>query len=90
LLRRRTQPRPRRARPNQPQPPVHDDPAHQPGSLATGLAASILYPDPQNNTEQALKRFMNWLTSHERQVAAGVCLFAGAFMVITGSLRTLS
>jgi hypothetical protein len=29
-------------------------------------------------------------TSHERQVAAGVCLFAGAFMVITGTLRVLS
>jgi hypothetical protein len=41
-------------------------------------------------TEQALKRFMGWLTSHERQVAAGVCLVAGAFMVITGSLRVLS
>jgi hypothetical protein len=36
------------------------------------------------------KRFMGWLTSHERQVAAGVCLVAGAFMVITGSLRVLS
>jgi hypothetical protein len=41
-------------------------------------------------TEQALKRFMDWLTSHERQVAAGICLLAGAFMVITGSLRVLS
>ena len=41
-------------------------------------------------TEQALKRFMDWLTSHERQVAAGVCLLAGAFMVITGTLRVLS
>jgi len=38
-------------------------------------------------TEQALKRFKDWLTSHARQVAAGVCLLAGAFMVITGSLR---
>ena len=41
-------------------------------------------------TEQALKGFIDWLTSHERQVAAGVCLFAGAFMVITGTLRVLS
>jgi hypothetical protein len=44
---------------------------------------------PQS-TEQALKRFMDWLSSHERQVAAGICLLAGAFMVITGSLRVLS
>jgi hypothetical protein len=41
-------------------------------------------------TEQALKQFMDWLASHERQVAAGVCLLAGAFMVITGTLRVLS
>jgi hypothetical protein len=41
-------------------------------------------------TEQAIKRFIDWLTSHERQVAAGVCLLAGAFMVITGTLRVLS
>jgi Sap, sulfolipid-1-addressing protein len=41
-------------------------------------------------TEQALKRFLGWLTSHEHQVAAGVCLLAGAFMVITGTLRVLS
>lgn len=41
-------------------------------------------------TEQAIKRLMDWLTSHERQVAAGVCLLAGAFMVITGTLRVLS
>ena len=41
-------------------------------------------------TEQAIKRFLDWLTSHERQVAAGVCLLAGAFMMITGALRVLS
>ena len=41
-------------------------------------------------TEQAIKRFIAWLTSHERQVAAGVCLLAGTFMVITGALRLLS
>ena len=40
-------------------------------------------------TEQAIKRFLDWLTSHERQVAAGVCLLAGAFMMITGALRVL-
>jgi hypothetical protein len=44
---------------------------------------------PQD-TEQAIKRFMGWLTSHERQVVAGVCLLAGAFMVLTGSLRVFS
>jgi|SRR5215472_840734 len=41
-------------------------------------------------TDRAIKWFKDWLTSHERQVAAGVCLVAGAFMVITGSLRVLS
>lgn len=41
-------------------------------------------------TEKALKGFMAWFTSHERQVAAGVALVAGGFMVITGLVRVLS
>jgi len=41
-------------------------------------------------TEKALKRFMEWLTGHERQIAAGVALLAGGYMVISGLVRVLS
>ena len=41
-------------------------------------------------TEKALKRFMDWLTGHERQIAAGVALLAGGYMVISGLVRALS
>jgi len=41
-------------------------------------------------TEDAIKRFKDWIVSHERQIAAAVALLAGAFMVITGALRVLS
>ena len=41
-------------------------------------------------TEKALKRFMDWLTGHERQIAAGVALLAGGYMVISGLIRVLS
>jgi hypothetical protein len=50
---------------------------------------AFLTSRPQG-TEQALKRFLNWLTSHQRQVAAGICLLTGAFMALTGTLRVLS
>jgi drug/metabolite transporter (DMT)-like permease len=40
-------------------------------------------------TESALKRFKNWIVSHERQIAAAVALVAGAYMVISGALRQL-
>ena len=50
---------------------------------------AFLMARPQG-TEDALKRFEHWLTSHEQQVAAGVCLLAGAWMVITGLVRVLS
>jgi hypothetical protein len=50
---------------------------------------AFLMARPQG-TEQALNRFELWLTSHEQQLAAGVCLLAGAFMVITGLARVLS
>jgi Sap, sulfolipid-1-addressing protein len=50
---------------------------------------AFLMARPQG-TEQALKRFDHWLTSHEQQIAAGVCLLAGAFMVISGLARVLS
>ena len=50
---------------------------------------AFLMARPQG-TEDALKRFEHWLASHEQQVAAGVCLLAGAWMVITGLVRVLS
>jgi len=40
--------------------------------------------------EDAIKRFKDWTVSHERQIAAAVALLAGAFMVMTGTLRVLS
>jgi hypothetical protein len=44
---------------------------------------------PQS-TEDAIKRFQDWIVSHERQIAAVVALLAGAYMVISGTLRVLS
>ena len=41
-------------------------------------------------TEKAIRRFKDWIASHERQIAAAVALFAGAYMVISGTLRLLS
>jgi len=38
-------------------------------------------------TEKAIKRFKDWLTSHERQIVAAVALFAGGYMVISGLVR---
>src|SRR5215510_14302372 len=38
-------------------------------------------------TEKAIKQFKDWLTSHERQIAAAVALFAGGYMVISGLVR---
>ena len=50
---------------------------------------AFLRVHPQR-TEQAIKRFEDWIASHERQIAAAVALFAGAYMVISGTLRVLS
>ena len=41
-------------------------------------------------TEKAIRWFKDWIFSHERQIAAAVALFAGAYMVISGTLRLLS
>ena len=41
-------------------------------------------------TVKAIKGFKDWLASHARQVAAGVALVAGGYMVISGLLRVLS
>ena len=40
-------------------------------------------------TEAAIKRFENWITSHERQIAAAVALLAGGYMVISGLVRVI-
>jgi hypothetical protein len=50
---------------------------------------AFLRVHPQR-TEKAIRRFKDWIASHERQIAAAVALFAGAFMVISGTVRLLS
>ena len=40
-------------------------------------------------TKAQLQRFQDWLTSHARQLMAGVALFAGAYMAISGLIRLL-
>jgi hypothetical protein len=51
------------------------------------FAFVVVHPQ---GTESAIKRFKDWTVSHERQIAAAVALLAGAFMVISGTLRVLS
>jgi Sap, sulfolipid-1-addressing protein len=50
---------------------------------------ALLIGRPQG-TEKAIKRFTDWITSHERQIAATVALVAGAYMVISGTVRLVS
>ena len=52
-------------------------------------AFALLIARP-HGTEQAIKRFIDWITSHERQIAATVAVLAGAYMVISGALRLTS
>ena len=40
-------------------------------------------------TEAAIKRSEDWITSHERQIAAAVALLAGGYMVISGLVRVI-
>jgi len=40
-------------------------------------------------TEAVIKRFKDWITSHERQIAAAVALLAGGYMVISGLVRVI-
>jgi hypothetical protein len=40
-------------------------------------------------TKTQLQRFQDWLTSHARQLMAGVALFAGLYMAISGLVRLL-
>ena len=53
------------------------------------VPAAFVAARPQG-TEEAIKRSKDWIAGHERQIAAAVALLAGAFMVITGTLRVLS
>ena len=41
-------------------------------------------------TEKAITRVKDWITNHERQIAATVALLAGAYMVISGTLRLVN
>jgi hypothetical protein len=38
-------------------------------------------------TKTQVKRIQDWLMSHARELMAGVALFAGAYMVISGLVR---
>ena len=49
----------------------------------------LLIVRPQR-TEKAIKRSVDWITGHERQIAATVALLAGAYMVISGTVRLVS
>jgi Sap, sulfolipid-1-addressing protein len=40
-------------------------------------------------TKRAVHRFKDWLTSHARQLLAAAALFAGGYMVISGTLHLL-
>jgi hypothetical protein len=40
-------------------------------------------------TEEAVKRFEHWITSHERQIAAAVALLVGGYMAISGLARVI-
>jgi len=51
------------------------------------FAFVVVHPQ---GAEGAIKRFEDWTVSHERQIAAAVALLAGAFMVISGTVRVLS
>ena len=41
-------------------------------------------------TKTQVKRAQGWLMSHARQLMAGVALFAGGYMVISGLVRLLT
>ncbi len=56
---------------------------------AESEASGFCGPTP-GAPEKAIRRFKDWIVSHERQIAAAVALFAGAYMVISGILRLLS
>ena len=59
-------------------------------NFAPVLVPFVLYLVRPQGAEDAIKRSKDWIAGHERQIAAAVALFAGAFMVVTGTLRVLS
>ena len=59
-------------------------------NFALVLVPAVFMAARPQGTEEAVKRFKDWIAGHERQIAAAVALFAGAFMVVTGTLRVLS
>jgi hypothetical protein len=59
-------------------------------NFALVIVPFVLVVFRPQGTEDAIKRFKNWIVSHERQIAAGVALIAGAYMVISGTIRVLS
>jgi hypothetical protein len=52
------------------------------------LPFAFLAVRPQG-AEKTINRAKEWLTSHERQIAAAVALLAGSYMVISGTARLL-
>jgi hypothetical protein len=59
-------------------------------NFAPVLVPFVLYLVRPQGAEDAIKRSKDWIVSHERQIAAAVALLAGAYMVISGTLRVLS
>ena len=50
---------------------------------------ALILSRPEGTVDK-ITRFKNWIFSHERQIAAAVALFAGGYMVVSGTLRVLS
>jgi hypothetical protein len=56
-------------------------------NFALVIVPFAFYMTRPAGTEEAIKRFKSWITSHERQVAATVALLAGGYMVISALVR---
>jgi hypothetical protein len=53
-------------------------------NFAVVLVPFVLYLAHPQRTEDAIRRFKDWIFSHHRQIAAAVALIAGAYMVVSG------
>ena len=53
------------------------------------IPSAFVAVKPQG-TEDSIKRFKDWIVSHDRQLAAAAALLAGGYMIISGTLRLLS
>jgi hypothetical protein len=58
-------------------------------NFALVIVPFVFYLFRPLGTEAAVKRFEDWITSHERQIAAAVALLAGGYMVILGLVRVI-